>query len=52
MLNRRSPARRYASRKGKILRLAKGVTRSWIMGRHELAEVVDPLQPCAVKIGV
>ena len=52
MLNRRSPARRYASRKGKVLRLAEGVTRSRIMGRHELAEVVEPLQPCAVKIGV
>lgn len=52
MLNRRSPARRYASRKGKVLRLAEGVTRSRIMGRNELAEVVDPLQPCAVKIGV
>ena len=40
MLNRRSPARRYASRKGKVLRLAKGVTRSRIMGRNGLAEII------------
>ena len=54
MLNRRSPARRGAVRRGKVmeLRLAVGVTRSRIMGRNELAEVVEPPQSCAVKIGV
>ena len=30
-LNRRSPARRFATRKGKVLRLAVGVTSSRIM---------------------
>ena len=30
-LNRRSPARRFATRKGKVLRLAVGVTASRIM---------------------
>ena len=41
MLNRRSPSWRSAPRKGKVLRLAEGVTRSRTMGRNGLVEIIQ-----------